>query len=718
MESVYKYDGVSKTDCFFYYSGDHVGKISAGSVGKESLLFVTAKTNMALTVSTAAFNTPANNLIVRSIVSDGTNTEILSETLGGSTGTAIAANALGGTYHLKSGDSFCFVIGSTNEYTCVRNAIAPVFAVDTGSYSSDVRDGYYIDAVSANEIAKYVAENEAYENGYQTTEADYFLRYGSVQSVGEMTAFTQRNEESVYKYDGTEKIDCFFYYAGSNAGKISAGRAGYESAIVVKAKADAAITVYNAAFETTANNLVVSTVLFNGSKSYTAKTVAGGAKNAPIAANALGGTYHLKSGDSLYFVVGSTNEYTIRLNQIEPKFALDTAGYVATEREKYYPTVKEDNEVTSVEIAQYVHDYLAYEDGYETTNASYSLRWGDSENLSELNRFEKTNQTSVYEYNGTLKIDCFFYYLTDESYEAGMISAGLKGYETVIKVVAKSNFALTVGNKMFTTPANNLLVKLYATNGTTLVKLEEYTGYATGTEIMENQFGGTYHLKVGDTFYYVIGSTNEYPIRKLNIDPSFKVDEAGYSDDARTEIYAVQESIPVKVAELRTYFEGLDQTLYTAANVLKMEGYVEEFAEEAALVKTLDELGALYNEYKQKIDDVLTIAEAASELTAYKESKIAELQEMYDTYLKENSYDAEGKKALKEAFDSAKTNIEKATSKNMVNTALAAAKKAMDKVETKKSGCGGYLGASGAIAGAVALIGVALSKNKRKENGK
>lgn len=713
-QSVYKYDGDEKIDCFFYYAGDNAGKISAGAAGKETVLVVTAKANMALTLETAAFNTTANNLIVRSVVSDGTTDKVLGKISCGARDTAIAENALGGTYHLQTGDSFYFVVGSTNEYTIRNNAIAPVFSSDTDAYLQSVRDSYYIETVSASEIAGYVAENQAYESGLQTEEADYFLRYGDAGTLAEMQMFSLSNEESVYAYDGTERIDCFFYYAGENAGKISAGKAGYESAIGVKANVDTAITVYNDAFATTANNLMVNTFILNGERIYAAKSVAGGARDTQIAANALGGTYHLKAGDTLYFVVSSTNDYTIRLNAIHARFSSDPDGYSEEERAKYFPEIAEDNEVDAAEIAGYVSTYLTYDEGYETTNALYALRWGNAEDLSALHAFDKANEISVYEYNAESKIDCFFYYATNESFNAGMISAGQKGYETVIEVTAKENFALTAGNRAFSTPANNLVVRTYVTNGVTLVKTGEHTGYATGTQIAENALGGTYHLKAGDTFYFVIGATNEYPIRKLDINPIFTVNEAGYSEDARTEIYEVQEAIPAKIAELRAYFESLDESLYTAANVLQMDGYVDEFAGQAALVGTLDELNALYEEYRQKIDDVMTIEETAADLAAYQTEKLAELEELYNTFLSENAYDEAGEQALKEAFDGAKTNIENATSKNMINTALAAARNAMERVEPKTgSGCGSALGAIVPLAGFAA----ACLRFRRRKTG-
>lgn len=715
-ESVYKYDGTTNTDCFFYYSGDNVGKISAGTIGKETIAYVTANQNISITLFNDEFNTSAGNLVVRTLLSNGSKTIKVKETSSLAKGATVSANSLGGTYNLKQGDSVYFVVGSTNEYTIRLNKINLAFSIDVSNYSESARDAYYLEKDTMYDIASYVATNEAYVDGYSTDNAVYQLKYGDSTDLNNLLNFSKSDKESVYEYNKDNRLDCFFYYSGNNAGKISAGKLGYESVIVVTPKQNTLITVYNSEFNTTANNLVVKTVLVSGDRTFVASAVNGGAGGTKIRENALGGSYHLALGDKLYFIVASTNEYQIRVNKIEPTFSYDNAGYLATEREKYFPTIEIDNEVDSIEIAKHVSDYSEFDKGYETTTAIYSLRYGDSSDLENLNKFTKSNEISVYEYNKDKVIDCFFYFGTDGNVlTPGMISAGAKGNETVIKVTAKTNFALTIGNKANILPANNLLLTIYATNGTTLVKLEEFTKYGTNTEIQENQFGGTYHLKAGDVIYYVVGSTNEYTIRKLDINPTFVVDESAYLEEKRTEIYAVQETIPTKILELENYVNSLDHSLYTAANVFKMQEYVALFSEDVLLVKNMSELAELYDEYKAKIDDVLTIAETKQELDNHKTSKLAELDAMYQEFLDTNSYSKEGKEELKKAYDSAKENISKATSKNMVNTALAAAKNAMGKVEVSKGGCKGNISTisilSLTVFGAIAVICL-----KKKEN--
>ena len=528
-ESVYKYDGTNKIDCFFYYSGSNAGKISAGQQGYETVVKVTAKANVVVTTKHAAFTTTANNLKISTILKIGSTYLTAQSNNCGAGSTAIAENAYSGSYHLAAGDELFFVVGSTNTYTIRLNALAPSFVVATDGYSAETNKGYVTTNVGMNEIAQYVYTNRdsSYTAGYDAADANFKLLWGDINSPDLLNTFTQSNGESVYKYDGGKKINCFFYYSGTNAGKISAGQQGYETVIKVTAKANVVVTTKHAAFTTTANNLKISTILKIGYTYLTAQSNNCGAGSTAIAENAYSGSYHLAAGDELLFVVGSTNTYAITNNAINASFDISGDGYLESVRNSYVKATLGFASIATAYISNNKADY--------TGVVTAGFRYGTS--LSELNRFTANPEycaENIYKYDGNDNHNTNFFF-RHAGTNAGTVNAGANA-KSVVWMQATVDCKIVVTMPAVTVAQNNVIVGLAVADGEgNIVTLLDYEVYVEDAVIPA--MNETLSLKEGEQLFWYVGSRNEYYANMVKANPSFSVDATAYDEDANAALF-------------------------------------------------------------------------------------------------------------------------------------------------------------------------------------
>lgn len=377
-------------------------------------------------------------------------------------------------------------------------------------------------AVAATEIAAYVHENRsdgAYENGYDTDTANYKLLWGDISSPQNLNAFSSSNVNGVYKYDGTNKIDCFFYYAGSDAGLINAGQQGYETVVRVTVKADAAVTVNHAAFTTTANNLKLSTILRIGDAYITAKSNACGGTGTAVAENEYGGTYHLAAGEELFFVVGSTNTYAIRRNAIAPSFVVDTGEYSEEINHSYVQETIGFAEIAEAFTAGNRADY----EGAGLVTAGF--RYGAG--LDALNVFTSYSGEAVYAYDGTdgQNTNFFFRYA---GADAGRVNAGAQA-KSVVWMRAETNCRISVRMPQIIAEQGNVIVGVAVADGNgAIYTVREHEVYVAGAVIpaMDEAIS----LKAGEQLFWYVGSRNEYYANRVAANPVFEADAKAYDE--------------------------------------------------------------------------------------------------------------------------------------------------------------------------------------------
>lgn len=238
----------------------------------------------------------------------------------------------------------------------------------------------------------------------------------------------------------------------------------------------------------------------------------------------------------------------------------------------------------------------------------------------------------------------------------------------------------------------------------------------------ENSYFSSEHLKKGDKLYaYIEGSEKgisaSYTIQSGSI--RFEADTKLYDETKRADFAKEEKLIAYraqKVQEMQDYIGTLKESDYTLVGWSEINDYANEIA--SLLADRMDEeaVDKVFDETKAKIEAVPTIAETQAELNAYKSLKKAEI----NAYVKQEDYSDENWKIVQGYLQTAEKAIETAKSETGVDTAVAAARNKIDRVEKKKaekSGCGSVLGGwIGAIT-VVTAIGLFWGKKKNEENG-
>lgn len=119
----------------------------------------------------------------------------------------------------------------------------------------------------------------------------------------------------------------------------------------------------------------------------------------------------------------------------------------------------------------------------------------------------------------------------------------------------------------------------------------------------------------------------------------------------------------------------LDKTLYSDANVELIDSYLTSAAFTINNAASKDEIDTVVNNIKNELDNILTLVE---ELAKAKQDAILEL----DSYVNLDDYNASNQLTIKSYIDSAKTNINNATTLNDVATILNNAKTSIDNIQT------------------------------------
>ena len=364
------------------------------------------------------------------------------------------------------------------------------------------------------EIAEYVKTNNALSTGYDTANANFKFMYGDISSPDSLSDFTNANDKSIYKYDATNKIDCFFYYSGTDSGLISAGQKGYESVIVVTAKSLIKVTTKHAAFTTTANNLKISTLIKSNGVYTTVQTNNCGGAGVSIAENTYSGTYTLFEGDKLLFVIGSTNTYTIRRNAINPSFVVESV----TEQTYNFASIAN----------AFVNGNKADEGGLATVGFRYGT------DFDSLNTFTSSSVSEIYKYSGSdsQNTNFFFRYAGNN---AGKVNAGANA-KSVVQLVANANVNVIVTMPQVVATQNNIIIGMAITNGTNTYTIKSYQVYLRDTVIPA--FNESINLQKGQKLFWYVASSNEYYVNSVLANPTFKVSTTSYNVQKNTELFS------------------------------------------------------------------------------------------------------------------------------------------------------------------------------------
>ncbi len=262
----------------------------------------------------------------------------------------------------------------------------------------------------------------------------------------------------------------------------------------------------------------------------------------------------------------------------------------------------------------------------------------------------------------------------------------------------------------------------WATHSFIKVVAEDSEGYqitVKNTQITSNVAADYYvtdvHAKKGDIVYVVYYTSNSSQATTDFI-PQFEVDVANYNEDERPDFSAMKELEVLKeskYAEIDEKVASFNESDYSAANWGQINDIVTEAKENIKNATSEEQINALAAETIEKLDAVPTLSEDNAELLEYKEEKKAEL-EKYMNSLGEKNYSKENWQKMTEALESGKAKIDEAKNTAGVNTAYAAAKGTMDRIEKKESGCKGAIETPFFLS-VLLLVGIALTVKKFSE---
>ncbi|MGN1077071.1 MAG: hypothetical protein ACI4ST_01010 [Candidatus Gallimonas sp.] len=243
----------------------------------------------------------------------------------------------------------------------------------------------------------------------------------------------------------------------------------------------------------------------------------------------------------------------------------------------------------------------------------------------------------------------------------------------------------------------------------------------------DEDFGGTYYVKEGDVLYVefttlvaLSARNTETPYATTAIADATAFDADLYAEQNNDLPLEVTAEIEAKKAALQNYYDGLNESDYSATNWLLLSDYIAQFESKCETeVATVEDVDALYDSIYAEMTAVKTLAQAAAELQEVLDGYVAELRAEYDSLIAKYKYTDADRERLDRALADGIASVQAAKTKAAGNTAKSAALSAMRAIEKseKSKGCGGV--AFGGGFASVALIGAAITVlvvTKKKEN--
>lgn len=213
----------------------------------------------------------------------------------------------------------------------------------------------------------------------------------------------------------------------------------------------------------------------------------------------------------------------------------------------------------------------------------------------------------------------------------------------------------------------------------------------------DEEFSGTYYLKANDMLYIEL-KANIGAGQSRNIQTPFKTtaymdstafDEEAYAEQNNDLSQDTLDKIEELTEALTEYYQGLDESDYSATNWLELEDCIREFEERCeSEVRTVEDVQNLYDTIYARMQAVETLAQAAERLASAKQALVAELQEYYDNLIKTYKYSKENKDLLDSALAAGISAINAANSEVVANTEKNSAIANLDEIErSNKASC-------------------------------
>lgn len=295
------------------------------------------------------------------------------------------------------------------------------------------------------------------------------------------------------------------------------------------------------------------------------------------------------------------------------------------------------------------------------------------------------------------------------------------GTDVIMKLTAARNISLTYTHRATDFPDG--LVWSTHTGLRFVTEDTEGTRYVVRNTLLastmpENAYSLTVHLAAGESFYIDYYALNAWG--SIDFEPNFTASTVGYDAELRPDYAALREmeaDKTQKCAALDAYVDGLVETDFSFANWSRILALLDEGKANVAAAQDVDTLASAYAAADAALKGVMTLAQEAEALAAYKTQKLGELKSFVDSLDRDAYTEAEWAEVQKavETFESA---LDGYTTATKVDVGFAAAKANVEAVSSTASkkgcGCGGAVSAGALALGLPFMVAALLIALKRK----
>ena len=174
-----------------------------------------------------------------------------------------------------------------------------------------------------------------------------------------------------------------------------------------------------------------------------------------------------------------------------------------------------------------------------------------------------------------------------------------------------------------------------------------------------------------------------------------------------------------KTEEINDFYYEYDEFDYSINNWGKIQNYIEEALTKIREAQSAEEINIIFENAKTNIDEVKTATEQKVELDAYKQTKLDELNEYFNSLNSKNYTESNWKKITDKVTEATET-INKATNKVKIDTILTNTKTSISKIPTTtpSGNTGTKVGCRGSVYGSVfgiTLLSFALVVVKKRK---
>ena len=430
--------------------------------------------------------------------------------------------------------------------------------------------------------------------------------------------------------------------------------------------------------------------------------------NAVNAENTFAATYHLKAGDTAFYVFGSDMALRRNLN-IAPVFTTYSDQYNDSIRESLFgPTVVEATLYQTVtDTLNNEFEPVTYEDSLTIT-----LGHGSVEDIKLFTASAGSGKggadDAIFVGNGGD---------SDAGFQRWQFHAGLDNDNAIMKYQTHKDTELVITHIPIVSyygPGSSMKYYIVDTDGFIEFKEERFLASDTPADF----YGYTINLKAEQSLVMEFTANDPSGYAVASIEWVATSNPKNYNEtltndftDARN-LQAYKDNLSNQLDE---YVATLRESDYSKANYSKIEELVATFKTSIKQIDNEADVLDLYNETVSKIDDILTLFEEEELLIQTRESAIAEAE----AYINErkSSYTKKEWQVVQEEFDSFKLLVNMETSITQINILLTSFKTTIDGLPATKAQetaiiIGVTCGSVATIGGLLAIV-VAVTKKKK-----